>query len=811
MFWNYLIIAVRNLRKNRVYTLVNLLGLTIGLTVFLFGFFMVRYENSHDLFFANSDRIYTLGSLYTPTAGEDRIQTSTLFPALVPIIEANVPEIEKIARTLVFERVASHGDHSFYEGVTFADKTLLEIFDFDYLYGSDQALLEPRGLVLSEDTAIRYFGEADVIGEIITLDNKHDFYVRAVIRIPENSHFSSGFALGADSLKMLGTLDDLEGIGSFRGDQDWSRIWLGNFTYVLLPEELDANWLQNRLDGIFQQFVPDREKRRVSGVRVEPIERASLLLWDSYGVPVLKVIQFLCILVLITSCMNYTNLAVAQSLGRSREVGMRKVLGATRGQLLSQFIIESLMTVFVAVLCAMAILELVVPLFNLWSGSAMRLTYLVAIPWLLLVTLIVGIAAGAYPAWLATRASPVEALRDQARKGKTGMLFRSTMVGFQFAISIFMLATVMTMFLQNQRIEQASLIFPKTEVFTLHRLEAVNNRLSILQRELLTIEGVEAVSGSSQVPFEQTNHSFEASLTPGDEASKQRFNRINITPEFFDVYDIPLLAGRHLSEDIVNDRFYNELGERKMVNVIVNELALQRLGFNSIEESINQRIFPLADDLGIGDLIIVGVVPTQNIQGLVSAEKPWVFIWDTNSKNMDTASIRIKTDNVTDTLAQIDVVWKRVVPDRPMRGWFLDEGFYRNYRLLENVNKVVGILALVALLLTLIGIYGLAHFYSVQKTKEIGLRRVLGAAVIEIVWMLIWRFSKPLLCSLAVALPASFLTSHLYLNLFDDRIESPFFVVLGAAFILIILSWVTVASQTIRAAKANPVRALRYE
>ena len=284
---------------------------------------------------------------------------------------------------------------------------------------------------------------------------------------------------------------------------NWNNLSINNMTYVLLPETLGEAWLNTQVDGIYERLVPDEQKQVIADLTVSTLQHANLAVWDMIGMPAIAVVSLLSFLVLLIACVNYTNLATAQSLGRSREVGMRKTMGASQRQLLVQFLVESLVIASIAMIVAVAVLEMVIPLFNNVSNKSMTLDYLQTLPWLVLTTLLVGLFAGLYPAWLITRASPIDALRDSARKGKKGARVRSVMIGAQFAISAFMLAVVSIVFMQNEKVKESSYEFPRSEIYTMDRLfvEGIQDRLDTLKYELEALPNVSVVAYSSQVPY----------------------------------------------------------------------------------------------------------------------------------------------------------------------------------------------------------------------------------------------------------------------------------------------------------------------
>jgi putative ABC transport system permease protein len=809
MFWNNVKVAIRNLRKNKLFALINIIGLSIGLSIYVFGGLLVKYERTHDMFFENASRIYTVGSTAAPglNVGIDKINAT--FSAVGPIIETELPQdVAAVARTIQSEYLISVGRESFYEAILFADPELLDIFDFRYLHGDATALRDPSGLVITASMAEKYFGSTDVAGEVFTFDNEFDFHVAAVIEdVPLNSHFASSI-INDGTITFLVPMQGFNRMRDWDLAGDWSNLSVGNMTYVLVNEGVEQTWLAERLDDIYARLVPEDQHEVISSLTVTPLVDANLAVWDMIGMPVVAVVSLLSLLVLVVACVNYTNLATAQSLGRSREVGMRKTMGASQRQLLGQFLVESLVITAIAMIVAIAVLELIIPLLNNAANKALEIDYLETLPWLVVTTVAVGLLAGAYPAWLITRATPIEALRDSARKGKKGSRMRALMIGVQFAISAFMLAVVSIVYMQNEKVKESSFVFPRSEIYTLGRLgvEGVQERLDTLKYELEALPNVDTVSFSWQVPYEQNNSTRSVTLQPGDEAGRMNFHLLNMTPDFFATYDIPVMAGRGLSRDIANDKSKDE---DETLNVVINELAVEKLGFGSAEAAINQRFYLFTDEGINTEYIIVGVVPTQNIVGLFNEVKPFLFIYDPDTLRI--GSVRITGGNMMDTIAGIEATWDRVIPEYPMQGRFLDDVFDDVYNILKYMNAALAGFAFIALALALIGLFGLAAFMAAQRTKEIGMRKVLGASTSQIARLLVWQFSKPVLWALAVALPAAYFAANLYLNFFAERIGSPVLILVVAGALAVMLAWATVAGHAIRIARANPVIALRYE
>jgi len=338
-------------------------------------------------------------------------------------------------------------------------------------------------------------------------------------------------------------------------------------------------------------------------------------------------------------------------------------------------------------------------------------------------------------------------------------------------------------------------------------VDGIKERLDTLRHELEALPNVDGVAFASQVPYEQNNSSRNVSIEPGDEAGKFSLQYMSMSPEFLDTYDIRMLTGRPLNRDVTND---TEREDSETVNVIVNEMALERLGISSPAEAINKRFYNFSEEDGaVPEYVIVGVAPTQNITGLFNAEKPWMYLYDPDWIRI--GSVRITSGNMMEAVEQVEEVWDRVIPDYPMQGRFLDDTFNDVYNILKFMNMALAGFAFVAFALALIGLFGLAAFMAAQRTKEIGVRKVLGANSFQIARLLVWQFSTPVLWALAIALPAAYFAASTYLNFFADRIQSTIPILLAAGIVATLLAWGTVAGHAIRIARANPVLALRYE
>ena len=808
MLKNYLIIAWRQLVKNKLYAGINILGLVVGLGIFLFSNLLVSYERSHDLFFENADRTFTVGSIFNPSASIGVSESDGIYTAFAPLIEAEVEGVEAVARTVGREFLLSVEDAHYYQDIAFADATLLQIFDFTYLEGDARALEDPTGVMLTRDMAFKLFGPGKVLGRTLDFDHEHTLHVTAVIEnLPPNTHLVGGM-FGRQGFDVVAPLEALDRISGYDLAGNFNNLSSGNFTYLLMPAGTTKAELQPQLDGVFDRHFPDQGREVVSGIKVRKLVEAHNVLWDAVGMPILETISVLGLLVLLVAIVNYTNLATAQSLGRSREIGLRKTMGASRSQLIVQFLVESLLVALISMVIAIALIELVLPLFNEAADKGLTLDYLSLLPWLLLTTALVGLAAGSYPAYLITQATPIDALRAGGASGARGGLFRSIMLGLQFSITILMLAMVSVMVLQNQKIEDSAEIYPKSQIISLSRLgvDSIQARLETLKTELERLPAVSRVGYVSQLPYEGSNSSFNVSLQPGNDAEDFLINYITVDAGFMETFDVPLLAGRFLETDISGDT----VSEGVMAaNVIVNELALDRLGISSPEAALGSVFYERRDDTEPRVLTIVGVTPDQNYQGFHNQVKPTIFRM--NPRRYYYGAVRVENVAMGQALTDVEAVWESVIPDYPIQAAFLDDEFNETFRIYQGLSGILAGFAGVALVLSLIGLFGLAAFMAAGRTKEIGVRKVMGASTARIVRLLVWQFSRPVLWSLLVALPLAYFAANAYLQFFADRITltGPIVSLAGAGSVL--LAWLIVAVHAYRVARENPIHALRYE
>ena len=810
MLSGYFTLALRNLAKYRLYATINVAGLTLGLTVFLFSTLVVSYEFSHDKMFANYERIFTVGSLFAETSGEPINEYPSARLAYGPLFDREIDHLELVARSLQRRRLLSVDGAHHYAGVRFVDGGFTRIFDFDYLQGDADALDDPRGLILTAKMARQLFGSGDVLGREVVLAHRYSMVVRAVIAdVEADSHFNSSL-LPYSKLTAIASLQALIAIGGFDEQKSWLGLSPSDLTYILLPPDRDRAWLQAQVDGVEQRHASEKERLYVGGLHVRPLAESNIQVWESLGFPVLETVQLLGLLVLVTACLNYTNLATAQSFGRTREVGLRKTFGAEPAQLLGQFLVESVTLAAIAMLMAIAAVELLIPVYNHRVGETLLLDYWVLLPGMLLITALVGISAGGYPAYLISRHRAIDGLHSTLLKGAGGGVVRGVMISVQFAISIFILSMVLVIYFQNQKILSLSQVFPKEEMVILGEVgePSIQARHESLRQALTALPGVSNVSFSKGIPFHESGGLREVTRSAGQRQVHVEMYTASVDHEFMATYDIPLLAGRGLQASRPEDVY--KPGDSSL-SVVINPLAAEALGFATATDAIGHSYYQVPGEL-YSDAIeyrIVGIMPNQYYLGVHTEIRPLAFaIWPPTHRY---ASVRLNDIDRAGTLAAIDKAWQQLIPDYPVQRASLEFYFRLFFRIPKGINGILALFAGIALTLALIGLFGLAAFMAQRRTKEIGLRKIMGASNFQVVRLLIWQFSMPVWWSLLVAMPLAYLASNIYLDFFPERFEFVAPIIFLASAICIVLAWGIIACHAIVIARTSPIESLRHE
>lgn len=794
MLRNYLQIALRRVRREKGYSIINVLGLAIGMACCLVITLYVREELSYDRFHEKSDRIARLVR-----------ETSAMTAApMGPALADDLPDVQEAVRIskmneVVIER--SDGD-VFREVLHAVDPAFFDVFSFHLVQGDHETALEsPQSLVISETAAEKYFGTENAMGQSLTLRGDGQavtFTISGIARdVPERSHFD--FQLLA-SFKLVEAMSNRT--------ENWRTNWL--YTYLLFESEEALSGLEARLPAFFENHVGEPW----SIFRVQALEDIRL---HSAGIGhdiapqgdrrQVMLFAIIAALVLLIACINFINLSTARAMRRSQEVGVRKAMGARRPQLVVQFMGESIVTTLLAVVVTAGLLYFVVPAFRGLVGSEMALDGS-DVPFLAGVTaalvLVVGFVAGCYPAVMLSGFSPVRALR-RATGGASGGGFRRVLVVFQFAISIFLIIGTVTIYQQLDYLQNARLGIEPEQIIVLPIGDALEGRHDLARREVESVSGVRAVSAAGTVPamsvsdFMYRPEGWTSDDLPG-------WDTFFIDDRYADVLNMEIVLGRNFDEGIGSDSsgfllnesaweaVKNEVGER-WDNPIGKQLDFYLPGSSGWE------VFKSGP--------IVGIVKDFHYLSMHSTIGPLVLTQF--PQTFDVLLARVETDNLSGTIAGLETMWADFAGGAPFEYYFLDESYDALYRTEKRMGELAGVFGGLALFIACLGLFGLATFMAERRTKEIGVRKVLGATVSSIVGLLSLDFVKLVGVAFVLAAPIAYLMLREWLSEFAYRIDLSAGVFLLGGIAAVVIAVLTVSYQAIRVATSDPVENLRYE
>jgi putative ABC transport system permease protein len=786
MLKNYLKIALRNLKRHKGYSFINIAGLAIGITACLLLFLWVQDELSYDRYHEKADQIYRVISQWESDSQARRFAKTSapLGPALV----SEFPEIEKAVRFGSNKFLISYKNTRFYEYIFFADHEIFDVFTLPLIKGNPKtALKEPYSIVVSEEMRDKYFGEDDPIGKIITLGEWHDFKITGVFKdMPQNSHFRFNF---------LGSFLDY---ASHHFDQ-WG---ISNYhTYILTSKNFSPDELERKLP----QFV---EKYRGKEVRyvykyTYPIQALSSIhlhsnldgeIEPNSSVGTIYIFSAIALFILVIACLNYINLSTARYANRAKEVGLRKVIGASRFQLIKQFLGESILFSFIALPLAVALAELFLPLFNSLYGKELGISYfdnLFLLFGLIGIILIVGMVSGIFPAFYTSALQPVKALRGMLKASSIISILRRYLVVTQFTISIVFVISTIVVFSQLDYIRSRKLGFQKEHIVNIpiHDKEALQ-RYETIKSEFLKDSSVLTVSASNFFPGK--NIWYQSYWQEGTRADENlMISWVTVDHDFLDTFQIKLVQGRNFSRDFPNDL---EGG------YILNESAVKEIGWN----------VPLGKEFRIIEKgSVIGVVEDFHFKSLHQEIKPVALC--IYPKFFEYFSVRISPANISLTLDFLKNKWQELVPSQAFEYSFLDEDFGRLYKAEMRLGKIFSIVTALAIFIACLGLFGLAAFMAEQRTKEVGIRKVLGATVLNIVFMLSTEFSKWVLLANIIAWPVAYYAMNRWLQDFAYRTGIKAWVFPLAAIMAFGIALLATSFQAVKAALANPTETLRYE
>ncbi len=802
MIRNYIVTAFRSIIRQKGFSLINILGLTIGLSVSFLILFYVFDELSFDKFHSGSDRIYRL--VIKGTMGEDNLQAAVTPKALAGKLIKDVPEVE-IATVFDIESssfLMKIGENKLYErDFLYADTSFLKIFNFPLIYGDKvSSLALPYSIILSESFARKYYGLKDPTGELIKINEQRDYVVTGIFKdLPPESHISFNFLISMES-KIWDQGEKLM--------ENWET--LNSYTYVRLNEIADMQEFQSKLDTILLHNILNNERGVNVDLRIYPQRITDIHLQSDFlgeikengDLAYIFVLLAIVTGIILIASINFMNLSTARSASRAKEVGIRKILGSQKSMLIGQFISESVLISLISFILSLAVIELSLPLFNEITGKEMGINYLSNwnILLFLSIALLTGFLAGSYPAFYLSSFQPVKVLQNRMKLGRTGNLkLRNILVFIQFAISTGLIICTIIIYLQLDYLRTKELGFDKEAVVSVElRNDDLRDNASVLKEEILKLEGVESASLSTTYPGRGlTGSSF--------------------TPEGIDEKDPWLIFSFHADEDFTENTMRMKINEgrgfRKDFSsdtnaVLINETLKNKLGWS---DPIGKKIKPsYPDDYNMRrEYVVIGVIADFHFQSLHETVDPiMIHLLDTSPQLL---LIRMNPELQAETLKKIGQTWSWLNPDHPFDYDFLNDFFENFYYSEKRIGRILIYLTLFAIFIASIGLLGLASFTAEQRTKEIGIRKVMGASAFAISLRLSLEYLKMICLAGVLAWPVSYFLMHFWLEKFSYRTEIPLWPFILSTGITTILSLFVVNFQTIKAANSNPVESLRYE
>lgn len=807
MIRNYIKVALRNLWKNKGYSAINIFGLALGLATCLLILLYVWDELSFDRFHEKADRIFRVQSDIKFGGSDLKLAVSS--DPMGQTLKNDYPEVEQYTRIYASEgTMLLKKDGAFISEpkIAFADSTFFDVFSFPLLAGNARtALNDPNTCVISASAAVKYFGTKDAIGKVLERDNKTNFKVTAVMKdMPQNSHFRFDVLLSMDNVEYR--------MGNFLSH---------NFhTYLVLKDKKDAAKFGKIFTDVTNKYVLPQAKMLMSINSMDEFEKSGNRLryylmpladihlrsdcfpelgvnGSSQNIYIFSAVAFF---ILLIACINFMNLSTARSANRAKEVGIRKVLGTERKTLVAQFLTESTVVALIGLVIALVITFFVLPFFNDLSGkqlTAKSLFHPGFLPFLVTIPAAVGLIAGSYPAFYLSSFQPITVLKGKLSGGFRKSSFRSALVVIQFSATIFLIVATIVVYSQLSYIQKRKLGYNKDQVLVIDNTYVMGNSAEAFRQEVLKQPGVVGGTLSSYLPVENSSRSDntfskEAVMDPNSGLNMQVWS---IDYDYLKTLGMELKAGRGFSRDFGTDSNA----------VIINETTAALLGY---EDPVGKSIYYTGDGTGLKPMLIIGVVKNFHFQSLRQTIGPLCFVL---GESRGTASFKVDTRDIKSLIAGVEATYKKMAPGMPFSYRFLDESFDQMYRAEQRMGKLALSFSILAILVACMGLFGLATFAAEQRTKEIGIRKVLGASVNGIVEMLSRDFVKLVIVAAAIALPLSWWFMNKWLMNFAFRIQIQWWVLPLAAVIALVIALGTVSYQAIRAALMNPVKSLRTE
>ncbi len=783
MFKNYINIALRTLKRNRIYSFINIFGLAVGMAICFLVLLYVQNEFSYDRFHQKTNQIYRITTEWQ-IEGHSQVYQTTAAP-LAPALLDEFPEVIDAVRMTRQGAIINHKNQSFAEShIYMVDPSFFKIFSFPLIRGNPETVLNDKNsIVLTEKSAEKYFAGEDPVGKTITFFNRFDFKVMGIAKnAPSNSHLNFDFLIRFDLINDFSSFNYLASWGA------WNFL-----TYVLLQKDFPTAEFERKSVELLKKYRGEDTNTRM--LHLQPLTKINL---ETHGkISYIYFFSAIAAIILLLACINFTNLSIAQSSTRVKEVGMRKVIGAHRHQLIKQFLGESMVLTFIALPAALILVELALPSFNALFMTQLRSSYFQNLPFILSIlgiTVLVSLISGSYPAFYHSALQPVQSLRGESRSSTRVSLLRSLLVIFQFSISTILITSTIVIYNQMHYIHTRDLGFNKEQVVHIPIFSiSLRQKYQSVKSELIKNPNIINVSISSFFPGSHPNQSVDWEGRKEDEDFMMAW--YSVDHDFMKTFGIELVQGREFSRDYPSDI---------KSAYILNEAAAKSFGWDN---AIGKQFMVERADLSMGK--VVGVMKNFHFDSLHHTIQPLALVLDPEGGRY--FSLKISPKGMSSTLSSVEKRFKEFAPHVPFEFDFLDSEVDELYREEQRLGKIINYLSVLAIFIACLGLLGLASFAIVQRTKEIGIRKALGASILNILTLLSKDFARLVGIANIIAWPIAYYAMSRWLQNFAFRSSLAIWIFILAAAIAFFIALFTISFQSIKAAVTNPVDALRYE
>jgi putative ABC transport system permease protein len=807
MIKNYLKSALRNISRHPFIAFINIFGLTIGLTCCLLIIAYVVNERSYDRYNKNADDVYRVTRIFYTASGTESLHLSSIAPPFGPLLKNAFPDIKKVTRVLPLGTISfKYKDKLFNEtnGI-FADDNFFDVFSVPIIRGDKKIpLTDPYTVMLTPNIAKKYFGDADPINQSVILDNtKHAFKVTGIF-----SPFPAGAHMHPQMIVSFNTLKD----STLYGEKQLETNYGNNafYTYLLFPKGYNTARIESQFPDFLDNYmhapgmqgnVQNHKGTKLTLQKLTDIHLYSHLddeIEENGNISRVYIFSAIALFILLIACINYMNLSTARSALRAREIGIRKVIGAQRKEIISQFLSESVLTTYTALLLASGLTALLLPFINRLSHQVLSfnslLNWQIMLP-IIMLPLFTGLVSGIYPALFMSSFLPVKVLKGVVKVGSGNISFRKVLVVVQFSISIILIVATTVVFQQLQYIQNKDLGFNKDHVITMRYNSFLDKQYEAFKADLLKNPAIKDVGRSSRIPSGRLLDDQSAQVLEGGSMQpiKVDIKELSVDYSFINTYGIQMAAGRD----------FLSAPKADSNNYIVNEATVNTLGWKNPENAIGK-------DIKYGSVTgkVIGVVKDFHFESLHQQIIPMIFLKDTR---FNYASVKIEGRNVKSAISTLHDTWSKYLPETPFDYTFLDDKFAQLYNSEQQQGQLFTIFSCIAIFIACLGLFGLSAFTITQRVKEIGVRKVLGASVPQIVLELSKDFLKLVLIASLIGLPVAWFSMNKWLLDFASRVTISWWILASAGIIALIIAFATISIQSIKAALANPVDSLRSE